>query len=58
MKNKVKKLLLQLADNNSFSEEIIKKEFPELFFIQIPLSEIRKNTNDSDLGAVVRKLAQ
>ena len=34
MKNKFKisrEVLLQLAENNSFSEEILKKECPELF---------------------------
>jgi len=45
MKLKIKKTtLLQLAENNSFSESIIKKEFPQLFDQpkEITISEIEK----------------
>ena len=39
-----KSTLLQLAENNSFSESIIKKEFPQLFEQpkQLTISEIEK----------------
>lgn len=37
-----KSLLLQLAENNSFSEEIIKKEFPQLFEKELELNKWMK----------------
>jgi len=48
-----KTTLLQLAENNSFSEEIIKKEFPQLFESELEVGKWYKNTSNPNCNNLV-----
>ena len=55
MKNKFKisrEVLLQLADNNSFSEKLIRKEFPQLFLPTDIITIVEKYGKDKVISLI------